>query len=331
MLGELSSGSGAAAAAAVSAYPSSPMATAVKSEIAGIVASQSASPPFLPRPGFITQLATLCKRMGLFSWRNTPWNSVRLFVFLTLSVFFGLLYRGVDDGNSTSFFSKLAVALNGLLFLSIINLQSGLPNYSKLRSVFYRERAGGAYSPVLFPLSLVLSEIPWTAFYALLFTSINYFLVGFKAEAGAFFTATLATFLSGLWFLVIGMGFIFFFPVPLLAAIAGGPTIQISILFAGVNLSREQLPAGWRWLYDADGFAHALRLFFLPQYDGDRTPLFDLNTQAFYPGGKLAYMESRLGTTPGERWNELGYLLAIIGSATFLTILFGATINWQKK
>ena len=51
------------------------------------------------------------------------------------------------------------------------------------------------------------------------------------------------------------MGFIAFFPIPLLASIAGGLTIQISILFAGVNLSVNDLPEGWRWMYYADGFA----------------------------------------------------------------------------
>ncbi len=308
----------------ITAYPTSPQAAATRASIEGMVVSKLPSPPSFPRPAFPTQLTTLVTRMSLYHWRNTSWNGVRLFVYVVLALFFGLLYRGVDDSTSTAFFSKFAVALNGLLFLSIINLNTGLPNFARLRSVFYRERASGTYQPLAYPLSHSIAELPWTAFYALLFTSINYFLVGFKAEAGAFFTATLAVFISGMWFVTLALGFIFFFPVALLASIAGGPTIQISILFAGVNLSRSQLPEGWRWMYDADGFAHSLRLFFLPQYKGDTSPLYDFPTRAFFPGGKEAYMISVLGTTPDKVWDELGYFLAIGFSAFFLAMVFGS-------
>jgi hypothetical protein len=165
----------------------------------------------------------------------------------------------------------------------------------------------------------------------LLSCSINYFLVGFKAEAGAFFTAVLAVFSCAMWFHTLGAGFIAFFPVPLLAQIAGGPTIQISILFAGVNLARQQIPAGWRFLYDADGFAHALRLFFLPQYAGDRSALTDLSNGLPYPGGKQAYMEARLDQTADNVWKELGYLAAIVLAAMVLMTLFYAKINHQKR
>ena len=236
------------------AYASSAQAAAAAQAVSAVLASGLAAPPALPRPALPTQFAALLHRWTAFAWRNTAWNSVRLFVFITLAIFFGLLYRGIDDSNTTAFFGKLAVALNGMLFLAIINLNTALPNYSRMRAVMYRERAAGTYGPLAYPLSLLTAEVPWSAFFALVFTSINYFLVGFKAEAGPFFTATLATFAVAMWFQTLGAGFIAFFPVALLAQIAGGPTIQISILFAGVNLSRDQLPAGWRFLYDVRPF-----------------------------------------------------------------------------
>ena len=207
-----------------------------------------------------------------------------------------------------------------------------MPNYSRMRAVLYRERAAGTYGPLAYPLALLTAELPWSAFYSLLFCSINYFLVGFKAAAGPFFTATLAVYMCALWFHTLGAGFIAFFPVALLAQIAGGPTIQISILFAGVNLQRSQLPEGWRWLYDADGFAHALRLFFLPQYAGDASPLQDLSKGGvLYPGGKQAFVESLRGTTADMQWAELGYLAAIVGGAMVLLTLFYARCNHQRR
>ena len=98
-------------------------------------------------------------------------------------------------------------------------MQTSLPNFSRLRAVFYRERAAGFYSSAAYPLSLTLAEFPWSVFCVLLFLAPNYFLIGFKASAGAFFTAYLATLTTAMWWATIGAGMVAFFPVPLLAQV----------------------------------------------------------------------------------------------------------------
>jgi len=158
---------------------------------------------------------------------------------------------------------------------------------------------------------------------------VNYNLVGFQAAARPFFISYLATFLSGLWFATLAMGFCAFFPVALLSNIAGGVTIQISILFAGVNLSRAELPAGWRWLYDADGFAHALRVFFLPQYDGDTTMIVDPSPTLTMT--RAAFSQLRLGAEPADIGAEIGKLVAIVLGAAVLMVLFTVRINHQRR
>ena len=310
-------------------YKASSLYTLNQTSLETIASSKSDIPSSLARPTFFESLGALLYRMALYSWRNTAWNGVRLFTFLTLSIFFGLLYLKIDDSTYAGAFSKLAVALNGLLFLSIINLNSSSPNYSRMRAVFYRERSSQMYPALAYPISNLLVEIPWSAFYSLTFTAVNYHMVGFKSDAASFFISALATFLSALWFATLSMGFIAFFPVELLANIAGGPTIQISILFAGVNLSRSEFPEGWRWLYDCDGFAHALRLFFLPQYDSDKTIIKDRNPSLTMTRETFSYF--RLGVKPEEKWNELGYLIAILSGAIALMILFTVKINHQKR
>ena len=153
--------------------------------------------------------------------------------------------------------------------------------------------------------------------------------MGFKLEARAFFLAYLATFLSGLWFATLAMGFCAFFPVALLCNIAGGVTIQISILFAGVNLARSELPVGWRFLYDADGFAHALRIFFLPQYDGDNTMIYDPSPTLTMT--RSAFSQLRLGVVPSDLPDEVGKLVGIVLGAVALMILFTVRINHQRR
>jgi ABC-type multidrug transport system ATPase subunit len=113
-------GSGGGAATVAGAYAGSALAAAAAAAVDAARASAKPAPPALRRPALPTQFAALLGRWLEFGWRNTAWNGVRLFTFTALAVFFGLLYRGVDDSNTTALFAKLAVALNGQLFLSII-------------------------------------------------------------------------------------------------------------------------------------------------------------------------------------------------------------------
>ena len=144
-----------------------------------------------------------------------------------------------------------------------------------------------------------------------------------------FFTSYLATLLAGLWFATLAMGFCAFFPIDLLCNIAGGVTIQISILFAGVNLSRNELPDGWKWLYDADGFAHALRVYFLPQYDGDNTVIHDASPALTMARSQFALLRS--GVAPSEVPNEIGKLSGIVLGAIVLMMIFTIRINHQRR
>ena len=302
----------------------------LRAEVVATIDALAAKPEALtmlpPRPGFAAQFGQLFARMSAYMWRCTLWNGLRLFTFCFLAIFFGLLYLKIDDSDQAGTFAKLAVCLNGILFISIITLNTGIPNFAKLRPIFYRERAAGYYHAAAYPLSISASEIPWTAFFALVFTSLNYFMVGFRPTAGAFFTMYLAIALSAFWFATIGAGFIAFFPIPLLASIAGGMTIQFTILFGGVNISVNSL-AGWGWFYYVNGFAHSLRLAFLPQYEGDLTAV-TINGVA---NTKEGFEIQQLGLSPAEKWYSLGCLLLIVLVAWALMTIFYARINHQKR
>jgi ABC-type multidrug transport system ATPase subunit len=313
-------------------YTASALGRATAAVIEDCYTNNKAGLPVLAKtPGFLTQFATLFTRMMRFMWRNTLWNGLRLFVFIFLSLFFGLLYLNIDDSDQAGVFGKIAVALNSILFISIINLNTGIPSYATLRGVYYREKAAGFYSPVVYPLTLIMCELPWTAFFGLVYLAINYFLVGFTPSAGDFFTAYISCVLCPWWFAIMGMGFIGAFPVPLLANIAGGLTIQICILFAGVQLSVNELPAAWRFMYYADGFAHALRLFMLPQYDNDSKPIVVVVNGRPTLISRADFLEQRMGTTPDKAWDALGWLILIVAGAAVLCSIFYVKINHQKR
>jgi len=105
--------------------------------------------------------------------------------------------------------------------------------------------------------------------------------------------------------------------------------------FAGVNLSEADFPAGWRWLYKADGFAHALRLFMLGMYEPCNTP--GCPTLTIVQDGvptvvyKHAWAAARLGLSYDDRWQALGVLLAIMAGAHVLCVFFWARFNHASR
>ena len=313
------------------AFANSALLRSAVDKIATLSAKYAGAPHVVlaPRPGFAAQCSILFARMSAYMFRNTVWNSLRLFVAAFLAIFFGLLYLSVADIDQAGVFSKMACAFNGILFIAIINHNTGIPNYAHLRAIFYRERAAGFYSALAYPLALSFAEVPWTMLIVLEFMAINYFLVGFKQTLSAFFTAYLASVLSAWFFSVLGMGFIAFFPIPLLAQIVGGPLIQLSILFSGINISVNMLPSGWKWFYYCSGLAHALRLFLLPQYEGD-TLLVPINGGSTFET-REAFAEYQLGLAAKDKWQAFGALACIVFVVWALMVIFYVKINHQKR
>jgi len=216
----------------VAAYAASPLRASNAAATDALLAATYANPLGVqpPRISFATAFLLLYKRQLLFTWRNTAWTVVKLFIYAFLAIFFGLVYLKVDDSDQQGILSKTAIALNGMLFIAIISMNTGIPNWGRVRRVYYRERAARYYNGTAFALSVAYSEVPFAAFFSLLYLSVNYFMVGFNASASSFFTAYLATFLAPLWLSWIGLGMVGFFPVTLLAQIFAGVLINISIL-----------------------------------------------------------------------------------------------------
>ena len=86
---------------------------------------------------------------------------------------------------------------------------------------------------------------------------------------------------------------------------------------------------GWAWFYYVNGFAHALRLFFLPQYEGvtDRINVNGGTTQMT----KEAFAAQQLGLAAADKWQAFGAMMAILFVAWLLMLRFYVAINHQKR
>lgn len=85
-------------------------------------------------------------------------------------------------------------------------------------------------------------------------------------------------------------------------------------------------------MYSADGLSHALRLFFLPQWDGDLSPVAIVGSNGDVTTiTHQQFATNQLGVGPDYTWPSLGWLLLIFSGAAGLMILFHVKINHTKR
>ncbi|KAM7501809.1 hypothetical protein LguiB_000713 [Lonicera macranthoides] len=112
------------------------------------------------------QFKTCFWKQNIVYWRSPPYNAVRLF-FTTLSaLIIGSVFWNVSSrrDSTQNLFVVMGALYSSVMFLGVNNSSSVQPIISVERTVFYRERAAGMYSP--FPYALA-QNIPgwWIWFY----------------------------------------------------------------------------------------------------------------------------------------------------------------------
>lgn len=119
------------------------------------------------------------------------------------------------------------------------------------RSIITRERASSTYRTSSYFLSKTVTDVPKTLFFNTLFCVIVYWMVGLKAEAGAFFIFVLVIFLTS--FIAESLAIAVSVMTGDAQSAAGiiPVFIILAVLFGGFFIGSEDLAAwiGWvRWL-----------------------------------------------------------------------------------
>lgn len=72
------------------------------------------------------------------------------------------------------------------MFLGVSNASSVQPVVSIERTVFYREKAAGMYSPLAYAAAQAVVEVPYIAVQTLTYGIITYFMIGFERTLSMF-------------------------------------------------------------------------------------------------------------------------------------------------
>lgn len=189
----------------------------------------------------------LLKRAWLSVGRNKLLVGATLIQNIVFAVIVGLLFIRLQD-NVTGIADRM-----GLLFIIITNISFSscsavINNFPPQKAVFIRDQQSGAYSPMLYFITMMLAELPLQLSAAMLSSVIIYFIPGLFTGASQFFTFYAISIAAQQ--VAVGFGLIISTAISNYMVAAGTmPMIMIPLmLVGGLFASTDRLRPYWVWL-----------------------------------------------------------------------------------
>ncbi|KAH1107226.1 hypothetical protein J1N35_010994 [Gossypium stocksii] len=200
---------------------------------------------------FLSQfLACLWKQRCLY-WRNTEYTAVRFFFTTIIALMFGTMFWKVGSkrGRRQDLFNAMGSMYAAVLFIGVQNASSIQPVVNVERTVFYREKAAGMYSPMAYAFAQVAIELPYILVQTVTYGIIVYPLMAFEWSGARFFWYLFFAYFTFLFFTFFGMMSVAITPNYHIAGIISTAFYAIWNLFIGFLVPRTKIPIWWRWNY----------------------------------------------------------------------------------
>nr|XP_039257641.1 broad substrate specificity ATP-binding cassette transporter ABCG2-like [Styela clava] len=197
--------------------------------------------------GFLHQLWVLLGRTFKNILRNPAALMGNIFLNIIIGIVFGLLYYKIYDNPGSEVQNVLGILFficTSLLFgsISVINA------FTLEKDIFIHEHISGYYRVVSYFIAKVLADlIPLRTIAPIIFCSITYWMVGLKAEVGAFFIFLVTSLLMGYASVGIGLFYSSSFSQPI-AQLCLVLTFVFTIIFSGLLVNVDQMLPWLSWL-----------------------------------------------------------------------------------
>ncbi|KAL5769502.1 hypothetical protein ACOSP7_013656 [Xanthoceras sorbifolium] len=207
-------------------------------------------------------------KQNLSYWRSPSYNLMRILHTLVSSLLFGVLYwnQGNKIDNQQNLFNILGSIYGAVLFLGINNCSSGLSYFAMERTVMYREKFAGMYSPWAYALAQVTVEIPYLLVQAVTYVMVTYPMIGYYGSAYKVFWNFYGMFTTLLYFNYLGMVLVSLTPNFMIASILSSVFYTLFNLFAGFLIPQPEIPKWWIWLYYLTPTSWTLNAMLTSQY-----------------------------------------------------------------
>ncbi|KAK4782422.1 hypothetical protein SAY86_016524 [Trapa natans] len=184
-------------------------------------------------------------------WRSPLYNLMRICHVLASSLLFGILFwdQGKKINDQQNLFNILGSMYVAVIFIGINNCSSVIPYVATERTVMYRERFAGMYSPWAYSFAQVIIEIPYLFIQSVLYLIVTYSMIGYYASAYKIFWYFYAMFCSLMYFNYLGMLLVALTPNFTLASILSSSFYTNFNLFAGFLIPMPRIPKWWIWIY----------------------------------------------------------------------------------
>ncbi|KAG8643795.1 hypothetical protein MANES_11G067100v8 [Manihot esculenta] len=275
---------------------------------------------------FFTQcMACLCKQHWSY-WRNPPYTAVRLLFTTVIALMFGTMFwdLGSKKTKRQDLFNAMGSMYAAIVFLGIQNASSVQPVVAVERTVFYRERAAGMYSPLPYAFAQVLIELPYVFIQSVVYGLIVYAMIGFEWTAAKFFWYLFFMYFTLLYYTFYGMMSVAVTPNQHIASIVSSAFYSIWNLFSGFIIPRPRIPVWWRWYAWACPVAYTLYGLVSSQFGDIKHTLESGETVEDFVRSYFGFKHELLGAVA----------VAVFGFATLFAFIFAISIkffNYQRR
>lgn len=256
---------------------------------------------------------------------------MRYLMTLLYGVVFGTVFwrKGKNVDSQQDLYSLLGATYAAVFFLGAANLFTILPVVSIERTVFYREKAAGMYSPLSYAFAQAVVEFVYSAAQGILYTVLIYSMIGYDWKADKFFYFLFFMIMNFVYYALFGMMLISCTPSQLLANILVAFILSQWNNFAGFIIARPLMPVWWRWFYWANPVSWTIYGVIGSQF-GDNNRNVTVTGQT-----NTVTVKAFLNDNMGYKHDFLGYVvLAHFGYVIVFFFLFGYGIkylNFQKR
>ncbi|EMS57423.1 Pleiotropic drug resistance protein 3 [Triticum urartu] len=225
-------------------------------------------------------------------------------------------------------FTILGCMFGITLFTGTNICQAVMPFVSIERSVVYRERFAGMYSPWAYSFAQVAMEIPYVLVQVVMFMLIAYPMIGYAWTAAKFFWFMYTMSCTLLYFVYLGMMIVSLTPNIQLASVLTSVCHGLQNLISGFLVPSPQIPRWWIWLYYISPMSWSLNVFFTTQFG-------DYNDRMIVVFGETKSVATFVKDYYGFR-RDLLPLAAMVLAAfpVVFAVLFGYSIsklNFQRR
>ncbi|KAM1513519.1 hypothetical protein ACFX1Z_024934 [Malus domestica] len=275
---------------------------------------------------FYAQCIACFWKQRLSYWRNPPYTAVRFLFTAIIAIMFGTMFwdLGSKTKKQQDLFNAMGCMYCAVQFIGIQNAGSVQPVVSVERTVFYREKAAGMYSPLAYAFAQIIIELPYIFIQTLVYAVIVYSMMGHQWTAAKFFWYLFFMYFTLLYFTFYGMMAVAVTPNFHIATIISSAFYGVWNLFSGFIVPRTRMPVWWRWYYYICPVSWTLYGLVISQY-GDMDDMLDNGVTV------KQFLKSYFGF-------EHKFLGPVAGIVTAFVILFGLifavsikVFNFQKR